>query len=121
MLSDDLEEELVSLRNRMNSSEDLNGGNVRPKMSAAFKRKMENEKNLSVAVASLAESLSKSQQPGAQVEDDEWDLFGALVAKKIRRLNDPLIQMQAESEINSVLTTKLAEARGYAVVTVSTD
>lgn len=63
------------------------------------------EGNLSTALTSLANSLSTP----IPTKEDEWDVFGNLVAKKIRSLKSPLVRMQAENEINAILFKKMAE------------
>lgn len=78
------------------------------------KRKIE-DMELSEAGLSLANSLSAPPADSKKTKD-EMDLFGALVSQKMKSLKNPIVRLQAEQEINSILFQKQAEDAGYLII-----
>ncbi|XP_065219819.1 uncharacterized protein LOC135845277 [Planococcus citri] len=69
---------------------------------ACEKRKAEYA-TLSTTLKHWEESISRSSTSAAEQTQDQWDLFGALVAKKMRNLRNATSQIHTERAINQIL------------------
>ena len=85
-----------------------------------FRKRSAEDANLSNAVASLAQSLN-SPTPSATISDvkrDEWDVFGDLLARKLRGMRKAT-QMETQHEINNVLFRAEVKDAGLVIQEVS--
>lgn len=89
-----------------------NGETSKGQCSTLHKRRMENTA-LTNAVVASNKSLTESEKLGlVQREDDECDIFGKLVAKRMRTIKNGVIRMLAEQEILNVILSKICEDEG---------
>lgn len=68
---------------------------------AAPKRKLPNYNNNKQE--EFFEKLVKSVTEKNEEQEDEWDLFGAMVAKQIRGLKSHVTQLKVQNDINKML------------------
>jgi hypothetical protein len=91
----------------------------RVRFTAKHRKRAAEEAALSVAVTSLAKSLATtSGNENACNNKDEQDVFGELVARKIRKLK-PVSQLEAEHEINNTLFQLEVRDAGLVIENVS--
>lgn len=104
-------------RKKKDSNYDNSSKTVKSKLSK--RKSSSNDITLSNAVVTLAESLSKSiTNYNNTDEQDEWSTLGTLVAKKIRKLKNPLLKLKAENEIQNILWQISVEDAGCSVTYV---
>lgn len=72
-------------------------------------------------MVALSKSIADSEKAelNTRIEDDECDIFGKLIAKRMKTIKTDVIRMLAEQEILNVVTKKICEDQGLVLATAS--
>lgn len=79
-------------------------------------RKIET-KDLRKAIIALSNSIP--EQPQEKEKEDDCDIFGRLVAKRMRMIQNPVIRLVAEQEISACIVKNICQDSGIKMTTPS--
>ena len=68
------------------------------------------DRELTKAVIALSNSLLKPpKEKEKEKEEDDCDIFGRLVAKRMRMIRNPIVRLVTEQEISSCIAKRICE------------
>lgn len=77
--------------------------NLQAKSTTSKKRVLSTSEKRSEEVYGMIQDVYKKNQQGASVQTDDFDIFGELVARKLRKLRTPYAQATVQHVISNIL------------------